>query len=121
MCFYSLNYNDIKEMGGQPSVHYQKPGKSEPIKSCDRFCCYRKCRMSMIGGGRCTSSGCICYESFFIENQENNMTFGAPVSIEQPEDKIWYFLNYTQTEQIQEAMRHYANHPDQPNYMCEKE
>ena len=108
-------------MGGKPSVHYQKPGKSEPIEKCDRFCCYRQCRIDMIGGGRCTASGCVCYESFFIENQDNNMTFGSPVSIVHSDDKIWYMLNYTQTEQIQAAMRDYAKHPDQSNYMCEKE
>ena len=114
------NGADVAKMGGLISV-YESNDILNTKGSCDKFCCYRKCRLDMIGGGRCTSAGCICYESFFIENDNNNETFGAPASIAYPEDRIWYMLNYTQTEQIQTAMRHYRTNPKSHNYMCKKE
>ena len=60
------NYGEVKRMGGSVSV-YDENGKIKT--TCDKFCCYRKCRIeSMVGGGRCTLAGCVCYESFFVEN-----------------------------------------------------
>ena len=95
---------------------------------CDKFCCYRKCRLEMVGGGRChTKVGCICYESFFVENSNNPflegqpINFGEPTSVIVPEDRIWYQLSTSETNQIKNAtLRHFAQ-PNATQHMCEKE
>ena len=114
------NHDGVKEMGGSLSVYENGPIRKMDI-TCDAYCCYRKCRLDMVGGGRCTAAGCLCYESFFIENPRDNETFGAPAAIVYPQDRIWYHLNYTETDQIKNAMRHYFRDPKATNYMCEKE
>ena len=114
------NRNVVKEMGGSLKV-YENEQVGEMSQSCDRYCCYRKCRLDMVGGGRCTPAGCLCYESFFVEDQQNSQFFGAPASIVYPEDKLWYLLSSNETEQIQKAIIHHRKNPSDSIKMCKKE
>ena len=107
-------------MGGSLKV-YENEQVGEMSQSCDRYCCYRKCRLDMVGGGRCTPAGCLCYESFFVEDQQNSQFFGAPASIVYPEDKLWYLLSSNETEQIQKAIIHHRKNPSDSIKMCKKE
>ena len=107
-------------MGGLVSVH----NNNRVVKmntSCDMYCCYRKCRLDMVGGGWCTKGGCVCYESFFIENEMDHETFGAPASIVYPEDRIWYQLSYKEKDQIRNATKIHLKNPRAISYMCEQE
>ena len=115
------NYEDVKQMGGLVSVHNNDNRVIKMNTTCDQYCCYRSCRLDMVGGGRCTSGGCVCYESFFIERQMNHEIFGAPASMVYPEDAIWYQLSYKEQDQIRNATKRYLKNPRAISYMCEQE
>jgi len=42
---------------------------------CDQMSCYTKCRISLQGGGKCTSSECKCYPKYGIKRPEDNTWF----------------------------------------------
>ena len=104
-------------MGGLVSVHREKP-VIKMNTTCDKYCCYRKCRLDGVGGGRCTSGGCACYESFFIESEMNSEAFGAPASILYPEDRIWYELGFREKDQIRNVTKVHRGNPRERFDMC---
>jgi len=71
--------------GGNPAqmlanVHVNK-------QQCEPTRCYVGCRKGLLGGGRCTRAGCLCYAAYFNDD-------GSPISFQYPQDRIWYSLPY---------------------------
>jgi hypothetical protein len=58
------NSNDVKE-DAFPII----------IDECDQLVCYANCRISLLGGGKCTQSGCKCYPKDGIKRPEDNSWF----------------------------------------------
>ena len=70
----------------------------EILPSCERRQCYVNCRLKLLGGGRCSKGGCVCYAAFFDHT-------GAPTSRFYPEDNIWYELYEPEKDDIRRAMQ----------------
>ena len=79
---------------------YDEPPQpiQEVIARCDKDYCYRSCRLALLGGGRCTKAGCMCYHSYFDHD-------GKPLAYRFPEDYIWHSLKDNQQRAILGAMR----------------
>ena len=45
----------------------------EVTATCNRRRCYKGCRLMLLGGGRCTAGGCMCYHAYFDHE-------GTPIS-----------------------------------------
>ena len=101
---------DVNPMG-QNNYHHQQQQQQmqqyndrfqgqiqEVVATCDRSQCYKSCRLLLVGGGRCTKGGCMCYHSFF--NYDGNPSYSN-----YPEDNIWYELTEPEKKQILDAMR----------------
>ena len=61
--------------------------------ACKPKMCYFKCRIKLLGGGRCTDGGCMCYVGFFNYD-------GSPVANYYPEDGYWWSLTELQRNAI---------------------
>lgn len=83
----------------------------EVIASCDREYCYRSCRLSLLGGGRCTRAGCMCYHSYFDHD-------GQPLVHRYPEDYVWHSLDSEHRAEILQAMRMGAPRKPEPTQVC---
>ena len=55
-------------------------GVQEIVTQCEPKSCYVGCRMSLVGGGRCTRGGCLCYAAFFNAD-------GSPTAQIYPQDR----------------------------------
>ena len=53
--------------------------------------------MKLLGGGRCTKGGCMCYAGFFDHD-------GSPMSRIYPEDDFWFDLTSKEQRDIRTAM-----------------
>ena len=82
----------------------------EVVSRCEPTKCYVGCRKSLLGGGRCTRGGCLCYAAFFNHD-------GAPTSVIYSEDQIWYSL--PEAEQLEIKRIWQSNTPqttENPNH-----
>ena len=70
----------------------------EVVANCDKLYCYKACRLLLIGGGRCTKAGCLCYHAIFDVH-------GAPLNRYYTEDNIWYELEESEQKEIIDTMR----------------
>jgi len=81
----------------QPSYYYD--GRIHEVKAtCSRKSCYKSCRLMLLGGGRCTDAGCMCYHAYFDHE-------GTPISRVHPEDNIWWSLSSYERREILDSMR----------------
>ncbi len=85
-------------VGGQQWYQESPQPIQEVIATCDRQYCYRSCRLGLLGGGRCTKAGCMCYHSYFDHD-------GKPLVYRFQEDYIWHSLKEDQQRAIVAAMR----------------
>ena len=100
-----INSNAIG-IGSAYRPDYYQQGPQRPIEveaSCERKNCYKSCRLMLLGGGRCTSAGCMCYHAFFDAE-------GKPTSQYYPEDSIWYELSTAEKREMADAMREGVPH-----------
>jgi len=81
---------------------YAPPRGPPPVQdvkaSCEREYCYKSCRLALLGGGRCTPAGCLCYHSYFDAD-------GRPLVYRFPEDYTWHALKDVEKRRIVNAMR----------------
>ena len=59
--------------------------------------CYKICRLKLMGGGRCTKAGCMCYAGFFDYD-------GSPINTVYPEDNLWWSLTTAEQNEIRREM-----------------
>ena len=67
------------------------------VATCRPERCYYSCRLKLLGGGRCTIGGCMCYVGFFNAD-------GSPTVSYYPEDGFWYTLSEKQKKIIQQKI-----------------
>ena len=65
--------------------------------NCQARRCYYFCRLKLLGGGRCTGGGCMCYAGFFAYD-------GSPLTRQYPEDDLWFDLTSDEQTQIRTEM-----------------
>jgi len=82
----------------QPGPTYYDGRIHEVTATCNRRRCYKGCRLMLLGGGRCTAGGCMCYHAYF--DQE-----GSPISRVHPEDNLWFALSSYERSEVLDAMR----------------
>ena len=89
----------VNNYGGyrQPPQRYQRPIQ-EVTANCDRRFCYFNCRLMLLGGGRCTKGGCMCYVTALDY-------MGVPQGNRYAEDNIWYELTELERRLILDTMR----------------
>ncbi len=73
---------------------------------CDKQYCYKSCRLQLLGGGRCTKAGCMCYHVALDFE-------GRPVGRQYPEDDLWYSLSNFERREILDVMR--SGRPRRPS------
>ena len=64
---------------------------------CEPKNCYKICRLKLMGGGRCTKAGCLCYAGFFDYD-------GSPINTVYPEDNLWWSLTSAEQNEIRREM-----------------
>ena len=67
------------------------------VATCRPERCYYTCRLKLLGGGRCTRGGCMCYVGFYNAD-------GSPTISYYPEDGFWYTLSKTQKKTIRQKI-----------------
>jgi len=69
--------------------------------NCQARRCYYFCRLKLLGGGRCTGGGCMCYAGFFAYD-------GSPLTRQYPEDDLWFDLTSDEQTQIRTEMARFS-------------
>eukprot|EP00095_Tigriopus_kingsejongensis_P003299 snap_masked-scaffold355_size198070-processed-gene-0.14 protein:Tk03299 transcript:snap_masked-scaffold355_size198070-processed-gene-0.14-mRNA-1 annotation:"MULTISPECIES: hypothetical protein" len=82
----------------QRALGSQRQPITQILATCERRDCYISCRLNLLGGGRCTSGGCMCYFNYLNYD-------GAPMQARYPDDNIWYELDSDDKAMILDAMR----------------
>lgn len=77
---HAYNVGSGSNPGYRPALGQQEI--QEVVATCDRKYCYKSCRLMLVGSGRCTKAGCMCYHAFFNYD-------GSPANTVYQEDNIW--------------------------------
>ena len=85
--------------GNDPNRVFDRSSSYIPnvVATCRPERCYYSCRLKLLGGGRCTVGGCMCYVGFFNAD-------GSPTISYYPEDGFWYTLSQKQKKTIQQKI-----------------
>ena len=73
--------------------------------------CYKICRLKLMGGGRCTKAGCMCYAGFFDYD-------GSPINTVYPEDNLWWSLTSAEQNEIRREMAKFRFEKSIFNALC---
>lgn len=95
------NYGDVIDLTHVNAHQMQNHPERNLINveaKCERQYCYMSCRMRLLGGGRCTPGGCMCYFNHLTYN-------GAPARRLYPDDNIWYELSSEEQGMIMDVLR----------------
>ncbi|XP_059091142.1 uncharacterized protein LOC131886761 isoform X2 [Tigriopus californicus] len=89
---------DLTSVRAQNILGYPPRPTINVVASCERRYCYMSCRLRLLGGGRCTPGGCMCYFNHLDYN-------GAPGKRLYPDDNIWYELSTEEQSMILDVLR----------------